>query len=431
MPDMSPSTPATESWGLAHRIAFRFTCSYILLFYFPSPVDLLPGTTWFTEAYEQLWHHMVPWVGRAVLHLETEITVFPNGSGDTTYNYVQLLCYAVLSAVATLVWSWLDRRRTEYRKAHAWLRIYSRYVLAVFMLTYGLDKVFLSQFPSPSPERLLQPYGESSPMGLLWTFMGAAPAYQFFGGLAEVTGGLLLFFRRTTTLGALVVAGVMSNVVMLNFTYDVPVKILSSHLLLLAVFLMLPDLRRLANLLVLNRPTEPVVLRTPLPKPWMERGRLVAKVLFIGAAVVTPSVSLWESHQEDSLVASTFPLYGLYDVEEFTRGGEVLPALPDHATRWQRVTVNDYGYLVLKLMNQSRQVFKVEDDLQKTLTLSSRDDKTQKAVLTYSRPDPDHLLVEGTLKDEALKVRLKKIDTSNTVLMNRGFHWINERPFSK
>jgi hypothetical protein len=39
--------------------------------------------------------------------------------------------------------------------------------------------------------------------------------------------------------------------------------------------------------------------------------------------------------------------------------------------------------------------------------------------------------VEGTLKEEALKVRLRKIDTSNTLLMTRGFHWINERPFNK
>ena len=35
----------------------------------------------------------MPWVGRHILHLSYAITVFPNGSGDTTYNYVEVLCF--------------------------------------------------------------------------------------------------------------------------------------------------------------------------------------------------------------------------------------------------------------------------------------------------------------------------------------------------
>jgi hypothetical protein len=53
--------------------------------------------------------------------------------------------------------------------------------------------------------------------------------------------------------GALVSIGVMSPVVALNFCYDVPVKLYSSHLLAMKVFLILPDLRRLLNLFVFCR----------------------------------------------------------------------------------------------------------------------------------------------------------------------------------
>jgi hypothetical protein len=49
---------------------------------------------------------------------------------------------------------------------------------------------------------------------------------------------------------------VLANIVALTFCYDVPVKLYSSHLLLMAVFLVAPDLRRLLNL-VWNRPTAP------------------------------------------------------------------------------------------------------------------------------------------------------------------------------
>ena len=54
------------------------------------------------------------------------------------------------------------------------------------MFGYGFAKLCLSQFAPPSPARLDQPIGESTPMGILWTFMGASPAYCIFTGAVEV-----------------------------------------------------------------------------------------------------------------------------------------------------------------------------------------------------------------------------------------------------
>src|SRR5262249_30085415 len=159
----------------------------------------------------------------------------------------------------------------------------------------------------------------SSPMGLLWTFMGYSKPYTIFAGASEVVGGMLLFFRRTTTLGALLLVAVVGNIVILNFSYDVPVKLFSSNLLVMAIFLVLPDLRRLANLLLLNRPVD-AVRRGPLfATRWMNHAAVVAKVLFIGYALF---------HHVDLKRASTrtygdnvpkHALYGIYDVEEFIR----------------------------------------------------------------------------------------------------------------
>ena len=124
----------------------------------------------------------------------------------------------------------------------------------------------MTQFAQDSMPRdfqMTRTYGESSPMGLLWTFMAASPAYTFFAGLGETVGGLLLVFRRTATVGALIIFGVMVNVMMLNFCYDVPVKQYSFHLVLMALLIALPDFPRLANVLIWNRPTEPGNLMTP------------------------------------------------------------------------------------------------------------------------------------------------------------------------
>jgi hypothetical protein len=49
----------------------------------------------------------------------------------------------------------------------------------------------------------------------------------------------------------------MPNVVMFNFSYDIPVKLFSLNLLAMALFLAAPEVRTLADLLVPNRPTLP------------------------------------------------------------------------------------------------------------------------------------------------------------------------------
>ena len=57
-----------------------------------------------------------------------------------------------------------------------------RFVLASALFGYGINKVFALQFPEPGLQRLTQDYGDSSPMGLMWTFMGASAPYTMFAG---------------------------------------------------------------------------------------------------------------------------------------------------------------------------------------------------------------------------------------------------------
>jgi hypothetical protein len=430
---LNPAQPATaEPWSLARRIAFRFAFVYLIVYLFPSPLDLFPGLEWLTEPYTNLWNVLVPWVGQHVLGLSQEISTAQTGSGDKLFNYVQLVCYLGLSVLATGVWSVVDRRRTQYARLQAGLRIYVRYALAGMMLTYGMAKLFKTQFSFPTMDRLMKPYGESSPMGLLWTFMGYSTGYNVFTGGAEALGGLLLFFRRTTTLGSLVVVGVMSNVVMLNFCYDVPVKLFSSHLVLLAVFLLLPDLRRLAHVLVLNRPTEPVPLRVPFQTPWLERGSRAAKALFITAMLFFMAKSNWEDFTEYGDGAPTPALYGIYDVESFTRNGQEVPPLATDTTRWRELLVDRFKWAIVHKMSGPAEVLEMKDEPEKQrLTLTPFKQGSEPLVFTYSRPDPDHLVLEGKVANDPVSVRFKRSDLSKFQLVNRGFHWVSERPFNR
>jgi len=422
---------ATLAWSPVQRVAFRFACAYLVLYNFPSPLGIIPYADSLAEPYEAIWKALVPWVGRHVLHLDGPFNTAPTGSGDTTIAYVRLFCVAVLALVITLAWSLADAKRPHYAKAYDALRTYIRYVLGSVMIMYGVSKVFVMQFPFPDATRLIEPYGESSPMGLMWAFMGYSAAYSVFGGCMEVLGGVLVLFRRTTTLGALVLTGVMSNVAMLNFCYDVPVKLFSSHLLSMAVFLMLPDLGRLVNLFVLNRPTAPARLGEPFKARWMERSRWALKALYIGAALIGSTVMTLQMKSHLRGEAPPLPFHGTYQVEAIDRDGQALPLLITDAGRWRWVVVGRYGRVTIKHMNDTVQRFTMRDEPEKkTVTLKSRDD-TSTLELAYSQIDPDHLVLEGRIGGEALRVRLRRFDESRFLLVSRGFHWINETPFNR
>ncbi|MCP3100633.1 hypothetical protein LZ198_17315 [Myxococcus sp. K15C18031901] len=430
-PAATPAVPPEPApWPLAARIAFRFTCVLVLLTCFPYPLDNIPGGYTVIAEVNSFWSTVVPWL---VLHTTGfEVTEPPliTGSGDTQLEFVKAGFFLLLSVVATLVWSILDARRPRYPRAHHFLRVYVRYVLAGAMLGYGFVKLFPSQFPPIGEERLAQPLGEFSPMGLLWTFMGYSLGYNILTGGAEVLGGLLMFFRRTTTLGALVLVGVLTNVVALNFFYDVPVKLYSLRLLLLAVFLLAPDLRRLVDVLVLNRATRPAEIQRPFHLPrrvtW---GLLAAKLVLVGHFIYGNAIQGWGSYQRFQSSGPPPALMGIYDVEGFHRGGQEL----DGGERWRRFSISPYGHVQIRTAGNSRTRFSlVESAENKTLTLTELwVAEPKQLTLTFEKPDPTHLVLRGDQEGAPIEVHLRKVDTSNSLLLNRGFHWVQEQPFNR
>lgn len=420
---------ASAYWNPAARIAFRFAFAYLILFMLPFPLGGVPYTDALAEPYTKLWDAVVPWVGRHILGLSNEVSVAVNGSGDRTYDYVWTLCLLALALSAAVVWTLLDRRRAAYPRLYRLLRAYVRLYLGTVMILYGSAKVINVQFFHPPLDRMLQPFGEASPMGLLWTFMGSSEPYAFFTGAAEVLGGVLLFARRTAALGALVSAGVLVNVVVLNFSYDVPVKLYSSHLLALALFLAAPEFRRLANVFLLNRTAEPAVIRPLFESARLNRAALVLRMLFLAAVL---SLALYQSYDLRKTLTQRSPLYGVWEVEEFDSDGQPRPPLLTDQTRWRRVVFDRPGVLAVQTMSESRLRYRLElDEGKKTLSLKKGADPNWQTVLTYEQPEPERLNIAGDFDGHPIRAELRRADASKFLLTNRGFHWINESPFNR
>ena len=428
----SPSEPALTQapvvrWPVVQRIAFRFACLYLVLYSVPGAVlYAIPGGAYPASAITKVWHTVCPWVAIHVFHLSGQrTTYFGTGSGDTTLAYIQNLLIVVITAGGTLIWSLLDRRRPNYARLHAWLRLLVRYTLAFILFGYGFAKVFPLQFQPANAIRLSERFGDFSPMGVLWSFMGASIAYTIFAGSLEVTGGLLLVFRRTASLGALISFGVLANVVALNFCYDVPVKLYSTNLLLMAAFVAAPDARRLANVLLLNRAAPAADLNAPrFERRWLRVAAAVFWAAFVGWHLFGQVRGGWQRYRE-TYHRATGPLHGDYLVDSFQRNGRDVPPLTTDSSRWRLAEFGPQGVFVQRMDNSPMGFRGAYDDASHTINLN------RAGTLKWSKPDEQRLTLEGVLQGNAVSIHLHALDANAFPLNSRGFHWIQEFPFNR
>ena len=448
-----PLTGPRPAWSPAKRFGFRLLAVYFVLYTLPFPLGFVPGIgSPLERGVRWLWTTGAQWVGSHVLGLEGELFLGPTGSGDTTFDHIKLLMTAVLALAGALAWTLADRRRRRYEIAPRWLETGCRYYLALTLLSYGLFKVIPVQFSPPSLTRLLTPYGDSSPMGILWTFMGASMAYTVFAGLGEVAGAVLLLFRRTRLLGALVSAGVLTNVVVLNFTYDVQVKLYSSHLLAMAVALIALDGRRLVAFFVRNTPA-PAAEHPPLfGKRWANAAARAVGIALVATMVWSTASRAWSIY-DNRRTSRASPLRGVHEVETFRADGAEVAALSTGELRW-RALVIDGAYpagdedgthrapVAIQRMDGSlERRLVILDEAARTITWLPEGQPSLEAaeeagvevtdVLDYERPDPDRLVLQGTWHGRSIEVHLRARDLSAMELTGRGFHWINERPYNR
>ena len=415
-PPAAPTDPhatgAPITWSAPVRVAFRFLFAYVVLYVLPV---------------ERPLRRLVEWVGTQLAG--ERVRALSNGSGDTSFDYAALAVELALAAAVTVAWTVRDRRR-EYESLAGWLHVLVRYYLGMQMLTYGAAKVFPVQFPHPNLVQLTQPLGEFSPMGLLWVFMGHTYAFNLFTGLGEAVGGMLLLFRRTALAGALVLLAVLANVVVLNYAFDVPVKLFATHLMLMDLLLVAPNVRRLVDVFVLNRPAARMWLG-PTPSPAWARARRQMKPVAVGLLVLgTFGTSAFVSMQRGDPARST-PLYGVYDVVSFTRNGRTLPPLLTDSTRWHRVVFPGQRSMVIRMGADAKRSYGVSaDTTDRTLRVYSTAEIDSAPRLRYAFVD-GMLHLDGVLDGDTLAVRMRRVDHTKFLLTSRGYRWVNEFPFNR
>ncbi|HSK43267.1 MAG TPA: hypothetical protein VLA83_05190 [Candidatus Binatia bacterium] len=421
------SAAGATQWGLATRLAFRLVFAYEIIYSFPFPLDLLPWSDKIFAWHETLLSKMTVWTGAHILHLSKPLVYSFYDSGDSMFGWVRNLVQLMLAVAAAAIWTLLDRKRSSYRSLQEWLWLYVRLVLGAAMIGYGAIKVIKVQFPDLFLWRLLSPYGDSSPTGLLWSFMGYSRAYNIFTGLVELLGGALLFVPRLATLGALVCIGSMANVFMLNVSYDVSVKLYSFNLLLMGVYLMAPEARRMLNVFVLNRVAAPVAHSPLFRKKWLNAGVLVLQLVLL---IYLGGHDLYQSHKrytQSGDGAPPPPLYGVYTVDEFIVDGQARPAVFTDEARWQRVTFERFNLVAIFAGDGPVRRYKIKlDQSKKGLELNSIRGGNWKADFSFEQRSPTLLTLHGEMDGKKIQANLRKLELKSMPLYEGGIHWITD-----
>ncbi len=405
-------------WKLSSRLSFRFIFLFLVGFMIMVPARYLLSP-------------VLVWIGENIFKSSGRLELESTGSGDDTMSWLSLFLQFALAVFGSIIWSVLDRKRLSYNDLFYWFRTILRAFVSFFMILYGFAKVFLVQFNEPSLLDLLQPFGDMSPMGLAWAYMGFSPAFEVFTGLLEVIAGFLIITKRTQTLGALLVVGIMTHVAVMNLCFDIPVKIFSMHLALMGLVLLLSDAKRFLYVFFRNS-------KIKLPKdyrpiePRFNKAIRVFKIcslsfIILGAIALRGLIYL---EQKKDQIKDEF--YGIWEVETFIRNGDTIPPLTTIKDRWRYMIMETKGRTGIKKMNDSIDIYHFKVDSTKNYISIYKKDKTE-AINNFSFEQKDNLYlkIKGLLDQDSLKVHLKAKDLKDFTLINRGFHWVNESPYNK
>jgi len=423
-PAASEASVELAPWSRASLVGFRFAFAYLVCSTAANAVEIpLIVTVGFNKMF-RMAGMTLGWptraadaIGRWVLH--TKPTTF----GSTGQFITQTVGTALLAAIVASVWSVADRRRANYTRLHLGLHTYLRYFLGVVMIFYGLAKIVPSQFPGVLLPNLITPLGQLDRMALMWSFMGASRSYEVFTGLAETVGALLLFSRRTSTLGALILVGILSNVVVMNFVFDVPIKISAAVYLFAAMFLVAPHVRALLDYFVRGRYSRLVEVGLEArafpggAAGVALKGALTVAMIFFSARYsYKGGQNFWPTQHNR--------WYGVYDVQSFVRNRDTVPPLLTDSTRWRRAVSGSPGRWSIQGMDDKVEGYKaVDDSVRQTLTLTPSTKTRRPLGGRYRYMSSGTVALDLATGDDSLHIILQRVALDSFPLFRLPTGW--------
>lgn len=426
------------NWNLIQKIVFRFFFIYIILY--TAPWTWLDNFS-FIKAVTQYYHQLIDWLMNAanssIFKTYKQLVPPLYGSGDTSWAWIQLWVFGLVSMVGSVIWTAIAIKKEVTKKQFYFLITVLRYFLAIHSFGYGIVKLFALQMSFPNLSQLATPLGDFLPMRLSWIFIGYSEPYQMFSGAMEVVAGSLLFFRRTTTAGVLLACGVFVQVMMLNYCYDIPVKIFSTHLVAMSLFLIAMDSNRILAFFVLNKTAAATVLYEPIfNRKWHRISRIGLKLLFIVVIIILPFIESKKEYdrwnEADTKVTTPIRI-GHYDVIKFAINKDTIAQNVTDTIRWENMIFdfNGQGSLIStdtifrKRYGRAYFSYTMDSVKQELLFKKFHNDSLPQFALHYTFLDSITLLLKGKIRNDSVFIHLRK-NSKQYKLAEKQFHWVTE-----
>ncbi|NVK65551.1 MAG: hypothetical protein HWE22_13245 [Flavobacteriales bacterium] len=299
------------------------------------------------------------------------------------------------------------QKRFSEIQVKQFLHTSAAYILAFFLLKYGVDKLFQFQFYAPEPNTLFTPLGMLSKDILFWSSMGTSSSYNTFMGLSEVIPGILLLHHRTRLLGGLIALGVLINVLAINFGFDITVKLLSSYLVIVAVFVLLPHLKNLTTFFLsesgsFTKPSLRLKLSSKL--------RLIVKTVVILLIFAEVLLSYFQIGSFNGREMEKIAHHGSYEVNE--HNVSILGT-----SNVKRIHIHSKGYLILEDISGNFSDFPIW--INSTGTIIAPNENMQVSV----HHDNSTTLFGIKHDGEEQSVKCTEIDLDELPARNDSFHW--------
>jgi hypothetical protein len=223
-------------------------------------------------------------------------------------------------------------------------------------------------------------------------------------GIIEVSS-ILLLFRRTMTFGAIITLTSTLNIMAVNYFYDVPVKILSTALVIMTLFLLLNNIKNLMLFFFTGESVSLSIIKAPeIKKKWLRISKVFFKALIICISLIIRFIILLYASKENGDNAPIPKLYGLYNVYLYTHNNDTIPPLMTDSERWNQFQITQEGDATVRFVtNKQIGYITKTDTLSHKIQLLSMD-STLTYSFVYENINPDKFILKGTFQNDSLAI---------------------------
>ena len=348
-PDKQQEGPFRKRiWTAAEKFLFRVL--FIAAIFFIIPLE----SRWYEQffASRSFFWYLSSLAGYRpnLVQLETESGRWGIGG------YAAWGAIALIAIAGALIWSFIARnsKRTNYNTLYYWTWTAIRYRIALGIIAFGFLKVYPMQMPYPPLSNLLTDFGDYNTYKIYWQHVGVSIWYEIVLGYVEVIGGVLMLFRSTAAIGALINAGVLFNIAHANFGYDGGVHVYSSFFVLFSLIILIPYFINLWKVFIRKEDTVPYHFYPVLKNKRQKIAFYGAKFLIVCAFTILYAILRYDVHYNDGYLKEPInpslpDAAGIYNVTEFRLNNKTLPYNPLDSVRWQNVALEKWGTLAYKV----------------------------------------------------------------------------------